>query len=184
MVFSASDNLDDMNQQPVYIFSYGSNTLLQRISERVPSVAVVGKHQLRGYRLLFNKLSVDGSTKANLKETGDQSDSVWGVIHQISKADKPILDRYEALGKGYLEIGFKLTIHDESQSVHAYIATESQYLAVGKPYDWYLNFVIEGAIENGFPEDYINQLKAIASKLDPDLTRQHANEEVLVRSRG
>ncbi len=173
-----------MKHQNFYIFSYGSNLLLQRIKERVASVKVVGKHELQGYKLVFNKQSIDGSTKANLVETGNPGDSVWGVIHRISQADKPILDQYEALGYGYLHMTFPLNIEDQEQLIYAYVATEPQYLAMGDPYEWYLNFVIEGATENGFPEDYINQLRAIQSKLDPDLSRHQANEEVLVRSRG
>lgn len=172
-----------MAVQHLYIFSYGSNALLQRITERVESAEVVGHHQLQGFRLVFNKQSVDGSTKANLKETADQNDSAWGVIHKISAIDKSILDRYEGLGKGYLQMTFNLPVEGEYQSVHAYVATESRYLAKGNPYDWYLNFVIEGAIENGFPEDYVKKLKSIPSMLDLNTNRRKANEATLRRSR-
>ena len=171
-----------MKHRNFYIFSYGSNLLLQRIKERVASVAVVGKHELQGYKLAFNKQSIDGSTKANLVATGNSSDSTWGVIHRISQADKPILDQYEALGYGYLHMTFPLNIEDQEQLIHAYVATEPQYLAIGDPYEWYLNFVIEGAIENGFPEDYINQLKLRPFKTDTDLSRIEDNRAILTRS--
>jgi gamma-glutamylcyclotransferase len=183
VVFGITTDLGEMDSQPIYIFSYGSNTLLQRIAERVESAEVVDQYQLRGFRIIFNKQSMDGSTKANLEETADQNDSVWGVIHRISLIDKPILDRYEGLGKGYLQMTFNLPVKGAYQSVHAYVATEFHYLVAGDPYDWYLNYVIEGAIENGFPEDYIKKLKTIASKTDMDVERRQENESTLKRSR-
>lgn len=75
-------------------------------------------------------------------------------------------------GNGYLLINFNLSIEDKSRSIHSYVATEYRYLEEGKPYDWYLNFVIEGAIENDLPEDYINKLKAIDSEIDMNVERR------------
>ncbi|MEQ9404359.1 MAG: gamma-glutamylcyclotransferase family protein [Cyclobacteriaceae bacterium] len=172
-----------MQDQYVYIFSYGSNLLLQRIRERVPSVVVVGLHKLKGYQLMFNKQSIDGSTKASIAVASIEKTVVWGVIHKISQADKPILDEYEALGKGYDHMTFDLEVEGGRQTIYAYMATDPQYLTKGKPYDWHLNFVIAGAIENEFPRAYIEKLRDIASATDPDITRQRVNEATLERSR-
>jgi len=177
-------NKQAMEGRHFYIFSYGSNMLLQRITERIKSAEVVGLHELAGFRLLLNKKSKDGSTKANIKETKDPNDSVWGVIHKIDLIDKPTLDKFEGLGNGYLLINFNLSIEDEFRAIHCYVATEYRYLEEGKPYDWYLNLVIAGAIENGFPDEYINQLKAIESEIDMDVERRRKNEEILKRAKG
>ena len=47
-------------------FAFGSNMLLERIKKRVPSARVLGNATLGGYALRFNKLSKDGSGKANI----------------------------------------------------------------------------------------------------------------------
>lgn len=168
-----------MDGKHIYIFSYGSNMLFQRIYERIESVEVVDVHELHGYRLVFNKISHDGSMKANIQETRNPNDSVWGVIHRIAIHDKRTLDKFEGLGKGYLPIDFKLSVAGENRSIHSYIATEDAYLEEGKPYDWYLNFVIAGAIENGFPEGYIKNLKSIDAVMDLNDKRRKKNEEIL-----
>lgn len=177
-------NKQAMEGRYFYIFSYGSNMLLQRLIERIESVEVIGVHELKGFTLVFNKKSTkDGSTKANIQETKDRNDSVWGVIHKVPLIDKPILDKCEGLGNGYLLINFNLSIEDESRSIHSYVATEYRYLEEGKPYDWYLNFVIEGAIENDLPEDYIDKLKAIDSEIDMNVERRKKNEAILKRAK-
>lgn len=181
-VIQLRDFLNDiLNKQAMegkyfYVFSYGSNMLLDRIKDRVDSVEVVDKHELKGFKLIFNKKCNDGSRKANIEETKDIEDSVWGVIHKIDLADKPILDKFEALGKGYQLTNFMLTIEEDYRLIHYYVATEYRYLEIGKPYDCYLNLVIAGAKENGFPNEYIEQLKSIESKIDMDVKRREKNE--------
>jgi hypothetical protein len=40
-----------------------------------------------------------------------------------------------------------------------------------RPYDWYLNLVLAGALEHGLPEDYFEEIVATRSRPDPDLSR-------------
>lgn len=104
------------------------------------------------------------------------------MILEISAADKPILGEFEALGKGYDHLTFELEIEGSMQTIYAYMTTDLKYLADGRPYDWYYNFVLAGAIENGFTEEYIWKLKRFKSKPDPDLSRKRQNETVIERS--
>ncbi len=147
-----------------YFFSYGSNLLLERIKARVPSVEIFQVYQLKGFRLKFNKVSKDGSTKANLQKTNDLNDLVWGVIQRIDHTEKPALDNAEGHGSGYELDSFDSPT--DIYKIHYYIAKESKYLKEGNPYDWYLNYVIMGAIENNFPREYIKQLLSVAVAVD------------------
>lgn len=160
-----------------YVFSYGSNLLLERIRARTPSVEVVQPFQLFGHQLVFNKASQDGSTKANLVPSEEADHSVWGVIQRICLTEKPELDRVEGLGFGYDLHSFQHPSIDVS--VQFYISRDSQYQKEGNPYDWYLNYVIQGAIENGFPAAYINKLYQIAFDVDPDVSRRAPHDWVL-----
>ena len=58
----------------LFIFSYGSNLLTERIRRRVGYVESFGRYRLSGYRLVFNKPGADGSAKANLSQTNDPDD--------------------------------------------------------------------------------------------------------------
>lgn len=89
-----------MNHKMLKYFAYGSNMLSPRLQERVPSAESLGKIRLKGHRLAWTKQSFrDGSGKCHIVKTGRPSDIVWGVLYEMHKEDKPMLDRAE--GKGY-----------------------------------------------------------------------------------
>lgn len=161
-------------QKSFYIFSYGSNMLYSRISNRCPSVEVVDKVCIPGFKLDFNKLSRDDSGKANITKTDNKDDFIWGVIHRISWNDKPELDKAEGLGHGYDLVSMnKLSITTNfNHHIKSYISTDKKYHTRKKPYAWYMQLVIEGAKENGLPDEYINQLKNIGSKPDKNERRK------------
>lgn len=172
-----------MEGKHYYVFSYGSNLLFERIQNRVKSVIMVKNYILEGYRLIFNKASEDGSVKANLEETGKIGDKVWGVIHKLSYAEKPILDQHETLGHGYQLICFRLNLKSVERTIHTYIANENRYTKIGKPYNWYMKLVIAGARQNQFPKDYISNLMKMESEIDTDDIRRIKNEEILSRAK-
>lgn len=172
-----------MEGKHFYFISYGSNMLLKRIKERIPSVETVDNLELKGYNLIFNKKSHDGSTKANLKKSNDENDVIWTVLHRIRLEDKEILDKYEGLGKGYSLKEFSLAIDDGFVKAYVYICDDYLFIENGKPYDWYLQYLIKGAEENGFPKDYINYLKSFDSKIDSNLKRREINQKILNASK-
>lgn len=167
-----------MIEKSFNVFSYGSNLLFERIKERIKSVEIVRKYNLHGYRLTFNKASEDGSVKANIEESSDPEDSVWGMIHKFDRKEKFILDWHETLGYGYQLICFQVKLNGNTETVHTYIVNESRFIKKGRPYSWYLKLVIAGAIQNQFPEAYINKLLAIASDIDKNSDRREKNERI------
>jgi hypothetical protein len=134
----------------------------ERITERCSSSSFISRASVIGWKLLFNKRSKDGSGKANLVWTGDES-LVWGVIFDISEDQKPILDKAEGLGKGYDEYKLKV-INDLGEEVECvcYIATDLKYLDDNlKPYDWYGDFCLLGAKEHNLPKEWILTLEQL-----------------------
>ena len=51
-------------------FAYGSNMLEQRLKDRVKSAEFLLNAWIRGYEVRFRKMSIDGSGKADLVQTG------------------------------------------------------------------------------------------------------------------
>ena len=171
-----------MSGKSFYVFSYGSNLLFERISDRIKSVKIIRKYNLKGYRLVFNKASEDGSVKANIEESSDPKDSVWGIIHKFDRKEKFILDWHETLGYGYQLICFRILLNGNSETVHTYIVNETRFKKKGRPYSWYLKLVVSGAIQNQFPKAYINKLMSITTDADGNLDRCLKNERIIKKA--
>ena len=155
----------------LFYFSYGSNMSMKRIKERVPSVQKIGVACLYEHKLLFHKKSKDGSGKCDAYYTGSQNDYVIGVLYKFDKQDKAKLDRKEGLGYGYKEKTVKVnTFEGKEYNTPMYYATNVDENL--KPYAWYKEHVVRGAIENNFPEEYINKLKNIEAIPDIDMERE------------
>jgi len=154
----------------VLYFSFGSNMserrLLQRIRAEKIGVAVLNRHRLR-----FHKPStLDGSAKCDIQETGQPEDFVLGVLYDIEESQKSILDEIEGLGFGYDLKTVSVTIDGRSVEAYSYYATSINPEL--KPYHWYKRHVLEGAIENKMPKDYIQSIEAVESVTDKDDARR------------
>ncbi len=154
----------------MHYFAYGSNLSIARLQQRAPSAQRVGLFMLHSHDLRFHKPGRDGSGKCDAFETGDASHCVMGSVFKIDPAEKARLDRAEGLGFGYGEK--EVTVVDESGlkiTAHTYYATKIDGSL--RPYSWYLNHVIVGAIESSIPEVYLGRIRSIVSTEDPDPER-------------
>lgn len=115
-------------------FAYGSNMWPPRMRARCPSARIVGTAVLPGWRAVYDKPSVDGSAKLNIR--AHASGSVEGVIYEISDREREQLDgaepRYAALDT---PVGL----------VYAYDGEAATVL----PADWYVAIVQAGAHAHG-----------------------------------
>lgn len=162
------------------IFAYGSNMNLNRLTQRVPSAVKTSNAFLPGYKLVCNKVSKDGSAKANIIKTDNLAELVWGVLLTIDSDEKALLDKAEGLGKGYNED--TLIFFDETNNPYpaqVYIADSNVINNNLLPYDWYKEFIVTGAIQNELPADYILQLQSIICSRDNDEERRTKNYSIL-----
>src|SRR2546426_5243143 len=99
-------------------FAYGSNMSTDRLKSRgVSSAKFFRVAELANHALRFHKRSVkDGSGKANAYFTGNPSDTVRGVIFEIDRAEKTLLDRAEGIGHGYTDT--EITVIDLNGKGH------------------------------------------------------------------
>ena len=153
--------------------------LLSRITERVNSYKKICIGYLPHYALRFHKISKDGSGKANAFFTGNDEDNVWGVIGEISMADKKELDKFEGLGKGYNED--KVMIETENGRIIATIyVADTQHIDTSiLPYDWYKDLVLQGCVENQLPTGYIEFVRNLPNIKDVDNQRQQKHQKLL-----
>lgn len=153
-------------------FAYGSNMCTNRLRDRVPSckfdcIAVLKEHTIR-----FHKRSTeDGSGKCNAFYTGKPEDEVIGVLYDIAESEKPLLDKAEGLGKGYLEKYVDVTTPSGVVNALMYVARSGYIEESLAPFTWYKEFVVEGAREHQLPGFYIEKLEAVKATDDPDKER-------------
>jgi cation transport regulator ChaC len=140
----------------ILYFAYGSNMLTKRLHERIPNARPCGIAVLREYEFNCNKKSKDGSSKGNIAPLKDAV--TWGVIFELPEKAISILDKAEG---GYTRNTVSVSISGKVMECETYI---SQEISTEPPYDWYLNYIIEGAREHGLPEDYVLSLSRIKGK--------------------
>jgi gamma-glutamylcyclotransferase len=158
-------------------FAYGSNMLTRRLAARTPSATVVTTGYVEGYRLTFDKVSSDGSGKCDIEATRISADRVYGVLFSIAESEEGALDDAEGLGHGYRKGEVQIVTPDGTSKAIAFSATNKNPALL--PYDWYKDFVVQGAVEHDLPTAYITKLRAIRSQPDRNAARRARNEALL-----
>ena len=112
----------------------------------------------KGYGLVFNFYS--GSWKgftANLIETNNTIDRVYGAVYHISKEKLDKLTRqYEGVEPKVIPI----EAEGDPKEAKAYIFTTSR--ESGKPPDDYLETILVGLRQHGYSKEVIEKVKKIA----------------------
>ena len=154
-----------MSHDTLRYAAYGSNLHPVRLGERVSSARFLGSALLSDWSLEFHKVSVDGSAKCSISAG---STGVYVAVFEMSTADKAVLDVIEGAGVGYSEI--TLDVPDYGPC-YSYAATESYIDESLIPYDWYQALVLAGARAHAFPESYVQSIRQVPARGDPDGSR-------------
>ena len=168
-------------------FAYGSNMSKRRLRDekRAPSAKVVGTGILKDYCLTFRKLSKDGSGKCTIEYC--KSGKVYGVLFKINEDQKCCLDDAEGLCKGYTDITVNIEIigtkYLENYECGKTVCCVKTYKATNpcqnlKPYTWYKQHVLVGAIEQRLPPCYIDDL--IRVDADKDYYKRREERELSI----
>jgi hypothetical protein len=85
-------------------------------------------------------------------------------------SQRPALDKAESLNVGY---SAKLVdvYNDQGEKLQALIYCAIPIDETFKPYGWYVNHVLMGAIENKLPQHYIDKIKIVESIDDKNTQR-------------
>jgi hypothetical protein len=140
-----------------------------RLVARVKSVVFVDIGYVVNRKLTFDKVSIDGSGKCDIQLTNNPDDAVYGVVFSIPCSGRDALDKIEGVGNGYSAGEVSVVTASRVILASLYFATNTN--ATLRPYDWYKNYVVSGAIEHGLPEAYIARLKEVESIPDPNFKR-------------
>ena len=141
------------SENRTFYFAYGSNLDSARMLERVPSAIPMGSGIVEGWGFRFNKLSKDGSARANIVPGAGQ---VWGVLYQVPPEAAQTLDRIEG---GYHRIAVDVAVGDTVVTAFTY---ESRRLTEAAAPDWYRELCVQGAQEHGAPPAYVEEIRKAA----------------------
>lgn len=158
----------------VHYFAYGSNMSQLRLNMRVQSAKPLGIATLTGHMLEFHKVGKDGSAKCDARHTGRGLDAVLGVLYRLRSDELAILDRIEGRGAGYDRRTLIVTDSiGQTMTAETYIATRIDSSL--RPFSWYREHVLQGALATGLPDSYVAMIRAVPATRDPDMQR-HARE--------
>lgn len=157
---------------PLY-FAYGSNMdsddLIRwcaRNSCEVPKFSDTEPAILKKYKLDFNYFSTfRQSGAANIMP--ESSQSVYGLVSEISDADMAIVSKKEGFPAYYEKINITVetlagaTMHDVI-TFKAAIAREKS--SFQPPSRYYLDLILANARKHGFPSHYIQKLESFPCK--------------------
>ena len=158
--------------------------LEERLARRCPSAKRVGVALATGHQVRFDKVGRDASAKATIFNTGNSAHRVYGVVFEIDIADLASLD--DAEGDGYARLDdFVVTMIDDQTRLIAstYMARPNALDTTLKPFDWYRDLCLAGAVEARLPADYIKQLSQVDVTTDPQPDRPRRIEALDVLAR-
>ena len=150
-------------------FAYGSNMSHPRLLDRLPNVELLGLGCLSQHQFRFHKRGRDGSAKADAHFTGNNNDSIYGVLYKLEESDLLVLDEIEDCGVGYERKRVEVRFSDQFLVASTYIALHIDRSL--KPFHWYRQHVIHGAEQAGLPEQYVKHLKRLEYLQDRDHDR-------------
>jgi len=131
--------------------------LSKRMINRCPTSIKRGNSKIKYFKLVWDKLGKDGSGKCNIEN--DTNSSVFGVLWVITVIDLINLAKIEG---GYEPI-FVDCWCDEVLYRNVVTFQRKEIVDI-LPTIEYHSIVMEGAIENKLPRDYIEKMKTVKTQ--------------------
>lgn len=161
--------------------AYGSNLHPVRLGERVPSARLLGPVELPGFRLAFHVRGRDDSGKGNLVAC-QTSPPAYGAVYEIAAEERPALDRYE--GSSYRVARLQVTLGGKRRLCFTYLGQTSCIDEALMPYGWYKDIILLGAQYLGAPPDYLDMIRSVECRPDPDAARHGQHADLMMRMSG
>ena len=156
---------------PTYYFGYGSNLWLKQMSLRCPSSTYAGIARLAEYRWMINARGY-----ANVVQTNNPSDVVFGLVYALTADDEEQLDCNEGVPWAYtkeyifvefwpLKSGEKVDIASGvgkgSEKKETLVYIDRRRVEDDKPKPEYvhrINMGVQVAVKIGLPQGYLEDV--------------------------
>lgn len=149
-----------MEDVRIKYFAYGSNMNARRMGSRGVGVYSMKSAELKGFELVFNKLSssYQGEGFANIQR--NQGSNVEGILYEINPEGITSLDYYENYPVGYDRTLIKVSnAVQDGVLAYAYIAQPGRVAPNLKPRRNYINHLL--CAEGYLSAEYIARLNNV-----------------------
>jgi cation transport regulator ChaC len=154
----------------LWYFAYGSNMAraIFREARRMQPLAAHGGW-LEGYRLCFN-IPIGSGERGVANLIAEPTTRMHGVVYQLTHEDFERLDASEGVSFGLyrrIPVTIVTAAHGaiEAWTYQSSVASEGR-----KPSPRYLQLLLDGARENGLPDEYLKYLEALDLAFDERVT--------------
>lgn len=157
----------ERNSQIRLYFAYGSNLNLEQMKQKCSNPRVLSIARLDGYKIGFYGYSStwDGAVETVIP---DVQSEVWGVLYQLDAGGWESLDNCQdarADGTGaYFHYPVEVMVDKQQIIQEATIYKKDRLGQPQLPSTEYLSVIVQGAKEQGLPENYVAALQNIATK--------------------
>ena len=151
-------------------FAFGSNLSSARLLQRLPYVTGSYVATLSHHRLCWRKNDRGQSGKCDIDFTDDPAHEVYGVVYQMTQEEQLELDKIESASFGYERKQIEVLTLD-GKPIEAFTYYALDILDGQRPFHWYKEHVLRGALEHDFPTHYIESIRGADSKDDHDPDR-------------
>ena len=135
-------------------FAFGSNMNLEQMSERCKNSRFISSGALEKFRFVYDGYSTrwHGAVGNIVPSNGHR---VLGGLFEVTEEDLGALDCYEGYPTRYQKIELPVTSKDgtEMKAIAYFREGEKE----GLPSEDYMNAVMQGAVDCGLPEEYIEE---------------------------
>jgi gamma-glutamylcyclotransferase len=94
-------------------------------------------------------------------------DRTYGVLYNLEEHEMAVLDSFENAGVEYHNRPVEVVTSGGPVLARCYFAFSRTIDDSLAPYDWYMQHVLDGAVERGLPDAYVKQLQAVKCIPDP-----------------
>lgn len=133
-------------------FAYASNLHPRQMQERATSHQMVCRARLPDHTLVFPRSSVywEGGVASFTPSPGS---NVWGVMYEITEADKNGLDQYEDVRLGAYR-WVEVEVLDEAGTPHRVMTYQATAQGDHRPSTKYVMYILEGGRHWHLPAEW------------------------------
>lgn len=135
-----------------YYFSFGSNMYAAQMKQRCPDAVYVGNVNFKGWRFAFSPKHCG----ANIFQTDNPQDHVWGCLYEITPECERTLDVCEGVNDDHYE---KIYLsHDDYPDAQILIYTVKGCTGQAAPYMDYHGRIVKALTQRGVCPAYIQAI--------------------------
>lgn len=145
-----------------YYIAYGSNLNIQQMSMRCPTAKVVGKTELKDWRLDFRGEPDNAVATIEPAEGGIVPVGIWRITNQ----DEMALDCYERYPTVYRKMTLNILLRGRMKKAMTYIMRENY--PYNAPCFEYVRIIRDGYMAFGFNREILREAVAFARRYNHD----------------